>query len=239
MGGDGDLAEVEPDVERGMLHSVVDDILLGGENGHEEVEEEEEGDDQVDSEDPEEDDDDDEKAEDMFSKAVVDAKGKVGKQAAVERVERQAQRLADALAAKGAPTLNQKLSAGVPPDASIFVRGLSLDTTREQLFQSMRTFGQVASCRVVVNKETSKAKGTAFVDFLTAAAAAAAVKACALGRSKDGPGVVVAGRQVDVDFALDSEGARKLAAEKAGGGAGGGQKDRRNLYLVSNVVSSK
>ena len=48
-------------------------------------------------------------------------------------------------------------------------------------------------------------------------------------RRKEGPGVVVAGRTVDVDLALGHDDIRSLAAQKA---SERGPRDKRNLYLV-------
>ena len=42
----------------------------------------------------------------------------------------------------------------------------------------MERFGAVKSCRLVVDKDTKKLKGTAFVDFETTKAAEKAVAAC-------------------------------------------------------------
>lgn len=46
----------------------------------------------------------------------------------------------------------------------------------------LQTFGPVRSCRLVVDKDSGKLKGTAFVDFYRVASAHAAAEACAKGR---------------------------------------------------------
>ena len=46
----------------------------------------------------------------------------------------------------------------------------------------MERFGAVKSCRLVVDKDTKKLKGTAFVDFETTKAAEKAVAACSKDR---------------------------------------------------------
>jgi nucleolar protein 4 len=87
-------------------------------------------------------------------------------------------------------------------------------------------FGPVKSARLVLNKETGKPKGTAFIEFRESAAAAAAAHASAQARSGRGVGVTLKGRPLDVDVALSQQGARQLAAA-----TGTGPEDRRNLYL--------
>jgi nucleolar protein 4 len=120
-----------------------------------------------------------------------------------------------------------------PPGASVFVRGLSLDLTKDDVFMAMKTYGYVVSTRLVVDKTTGKSKGTAFVDYRYEDSAQKVVAVCAKGRENSGPGVVIGGKKVEVDLALDSDGARKLAAEKgaAGLGPGGVFGDKRNIYL--------
>ena len=252
---DDEVPELAPEQERGMLHNVIGDILGektsdeeeesdGEENGKEESddevmefdedEEESEYDEEMsdaeegsgkESEELEESEEEGPVANggDMFSRKSI-KNNKSEQNAAVERLERRTEQIAAALegAGKREPP---------PPGASVFVRGLALDITKDQLFTAMRAYGPVASARLVVDKSTGNPKGTAFVDFRIIKAAEAVVAACAKGRQKAGPGVLVAGKKVDVDLALDSDGARNLAAEKVlGVGADG--KDRRNLYLA-------
>jgi RNA recognition motif-containing protein len=98
-----------------------------------------------------------------------------------------------------------------------------------------------------MNKSTGQPKGTAFVDFKAPAGAAAAAAACARARAGKGPELQIKGRPIEVDAALDQDGARSLAVAHAvakgapgyaggaaGGAAGKGAKgaDRRNLYLA-------
>ncbi|KAG7673445.1 hypothetical protein Ndes2526B_g03108 [Nannochloris sp. 'desiccata'] len=245
---DSDIVPVlAPEEERGMLHSVIGNILGEGadsdededmedaeEGDSEEEEEEEEGvetlnDEEVEEkEESEEDEEEDEHAPkgDMFSRKAIE-NSKSAPNAAVERLERRAEQFTAALedgAAKKAPP---------PPGASVFVRGLALDVTKDDVFLAMKAYGYVVSTRLVVDKTTGKSKGTAFVDYRYEDSAQKVVAACTKGRENAGPGVVIGGKKVDVDLALDSDGARKLAAEKgaAGLGPGGVFGDRRNIYL--------
>lgn len=85
----------------------------------------------------------------------------------------------------------------------------------------LERYGPIKACRLVINKATGVAKGTAFVEFRTPAGAAAAAAASARARSGKGPEVQLRGRAMEIDAALDKEGARTLAiaqAEEKGGG---------------------
>jgi nucleolar protein 4 len=238
-------ADLAPEEERGMLHSVIGDILGEGDSKDEDMQDaaaeeedasEEEGietfsdDDNDDEEESDEEDDsqDDSDApkQDMFSRKAIENSKSVPN-AALERLERRAEQFTAALedgVAKKAPP---------PPGASVFVRGLSLDLTKDDVFMAMKTYGYVVSTRLVVDKTTGKSKGTAFVDYRYEDSAQNVVAVCAKGRENSGPGVVIGGKKVEVDLALDSDGARKLAAEKgaAGLGPGGVFGDKRNIYL--------
>ena len=90
-------------------------------------------------------------------------------------------------------------------------------------------------CRLVLNKATGKAKGTAFADFATREGAKKAVAASAAHKSHAGPGVSLKGRQLEVDLALDQDAARQLAREQGKSGKGG---DKRNLYLVRRALET-
>lgn len=95
----------------------------------------------------------------------------------------------------------------------------------------METFGPVHMCRVVMDKASSKPKGTAFVEYKSAADAVKATQACDRGRKSSGPGVSLKGKVIDLDLALDPDAARQLSQAKGGGISGGLTKDKRNLYL--------
>lgn len=60
---------------------------------------------------------------------------------------------------------------------TVFVRGLHLDTKFVALQARLSAFGEVKSCRVVLDKVSGKSKGVAFVDFATPEAAQKAVDA--------------------------------------------------------------
>ncbi|KAK9829098.1 hypothetical protein WJX72_003878 [[Myrmecia] bisecta] len=125
-------------------------------------------------------------------------------------------------------------SRTVPAESrTVFVRGLPLDMTSQQLQARLESFGRVKACRLVVDKVTKKQKGTAFVEFREAASAKKAADACARARKGEGPGIVVAGRPLEVDLALSQDDARSLAAQKL---PHFDSKDNRNLYLAKEGV---
>lgn len=138
----------------------------------------------------------------------------------------------------------------------LFLRNLPFDCTRHDVFESFRPFGFITSIYIVKDKETNKIpKGTAFVSFQRPDQAAKALEfAAAVGssnfisqrstattttvedqwennnRGSVGGGIVLNGRRLLVDLAVDKETATTLTVtEKKQGEAGG--KDRRNLYL--------
>ena len=206
-----------------MLHSVIDDILGGGDDSEDvEEQDDEDSEEEIENEGNSDDDSEEEEEEegDMFGHNKMKSNEP---SAAVERLERRAEQMAAALEDAAA----KKTAPPPPAGATVFVRGLTVDVTKDQLFTAMRAYGQIASVRLVIDKISGKTKGTAFVDFRTLPAAEAVVAACEKGRNNAGTGVLVAGRRVEVDLALDSDGARKLAVEKGVGPIG----DRRNLYL--------
>lgn len=82
-----------------------------------------------------------------------------------------------------------------------------------------------------MDKATGQAKGTAFVEFRSAASARAAAAAADKARESSGPAITVAGRMVGCDLALGADDVRSLAAKNAGG-----RVDRRNLGLVSSSL---
>lgn len=195
---DNDM-DIAPEVEKQMLHGVLDDIL-GGKDSKKKGEE-----------------DAPPVSKDPFNRAnLAGAQG----QEAVERLEQQAKRREEMAARR---------SEGGGTPCTVFVRGLPLDVVKEQVEATMRTYGPLRACRLVMNKDTGKPRGTAFVEFRDERGATAAAQACARGRSGDGLGVIIAGRKVDVDPALGGDDVRALAVSRTKDGDG----DKRNTYLVS------
>jgi nucleolar protein 4 len=116
-----------------------------------------------------------------------------------------------------------RVSDGGP--VTVFAHNLSPESSARDLQLALSAFGRIKACRLVVDKVTGRSKGTAFVEFADAPAAAAAVASA--GASL---GVAVGGRQVQLAAAVSKEDARALGAGKAGDAAV--VKDRRNFYLA-------
>ena len=136
----------------------------------------------------------------------------------------------------------------------LFLRNLPFDCTRHDIFEVFRVFGHISSIFLVKDKETNKIpKGTAFVSFQQVQHAKKAME-CAKATSNfvsqrattsnniatevlpeidsgatEG-GIVIKGRRLLVDVAVDKGTASTLSAtEKKRDDIG--HKDRRNLYL--------
>jgi RNA recognition motif-containing protein len=58
----------------------------------------------------------------------------------------------------------------------ILVRNLSRDTTQNELLELFKAYGNVQYCKVVMDRETGKSKGFAFVEMPHAGEAKAAIK---------------------------------------------------------------
>lgn len=212
---DVDVDDVEPDEERNMMYSVIDDLLMKDER--EEEEEEGEG---------------EEEEEEM-----VEEEGEPPQQ------QQRSKLPLDPNPYPHLTTTTQGLNPLLPPASvedgvTVFIRGLPLDLVKDQLYSKMKTYGRIRSCRLVKDKTTGKLKGTAFVDFVDTSSAEKVAEVCSKWRSKQGPGVVVAGIVVECDVAVNADAARDLAvAARGGGGTGGsvgdkkGSASKRNLHL--------
>lgn len=93
-----------------------------------------------------------------------------------------------------------------------------------------------------VAQVSGKPKGTAFVEFEYPADAQKAAAACARGRAKTGPGVTVAGRQIDIDMALTQVctnvgtwRVRRCAQMLGGFGLGVGSEESKGAYVYYRV----
>lgn len=121
---------------------------------------------------------------------------------------------------------------------TIFIRNLPFDATRHDLFELLRKFGKIESI-YVCKAENGIAKGTAFLNYAKPAAAQRAIRAAdtRIGSEKPedegevatvGTGVLLNGRQLMIDLAVDKETASTLTLDKKQAGGG---KDRRHMYL--------
>jgi nucleolar protein 4 len=151
-------------------------------------------------------------------------------------------------------TSNYDDKTAVAEGRCLFVRNLPFDCTRHDIFDVFRTYGYITSIFIVKDKETNKIpKGTAFVSFqkphhankamewaklsstFVSLRAATSISVASEGVSEldqgtaEG-GIVIKGRRLLVDLAVDKETASTLSGmEKKRDDIG--HKDRRNLYL--------
>src|SRR4051812_43163107 len=91
----------------------------------------------------------------------------------------------------------------------LYVGNLSYDVTEDELTQLFGQCGQVSSAKIIMDRDTGRSKGFAFVEMANDEEATHAIA-----RMK---GTDLKGRQITVDE----------AREKQGGGAGGGSGNLR------------
>ena len=136
------------------------------------------------------------------------------------------------------PLPGAKTKRTTPPEAgaSVFLRDVPTEVTKQEVYERMRAFGAVRSCRLVMDKATGRPKGTAFVDFHEPRSAAAAVAAA---EKEEGGGVKIAGRRLAIALAVSASEAASLAEQRSKASLVGGRakrdgpRDNRNLYLAS------
>ena len=92
---------------------------------------------------------------------------------------------------------------------SIYVGNLAYTATEEDLRQAFSQFGEVASVNVVMDRETGRPRGFAFVEMPNGTEAATAIKELNLAE--------ISGRAVTVNEARP-----KTNQPRRGGGGGGG-----------------
>lgn len=94
---------------------------------------------------------------------------------------------------------------------NIYVGNLAYEITDKELEAAFSPFGQVTAARIVIDRETNRARGFGFVEMANAAEAQAAIKAL---NGKD-----LKGRTLTVNEARPKA--------EAGGGGGGGNRFSR------------
>ena len=97
---------------------------------------------------------------------------------------------------------------------NIFVGNLSFSTKEDGLRAAFEAYGQVASARVVTDRETGRSRGFAFVEMANADEAQAAIAALD-GREVDG-------RALKVNEARPKEEGGSRGGSRGGGYGGGG-----------------
>lgn len=107
----------------------------------------------------------------------------------------------------------------------LFVAGLPYDLNDEELQQIFEAYGNVASAKVILDRETRKSRGFGFVEFPDDAEAEKAIKAL--------DGGSLEGKQLTVKVAVDKPQGNDRSRDKGGrGGYGqrGDNRDRNNRY---------
>ncbi|GKY97770.1 hypothetical protein MPSEU_000735200 [Mayamaea pseudoterrestris] len=121
-------------------------------------------------------------------------------------------------------------NAALAEKRALFIRNLPFDVSRHDLFELFRKYGKIDSI-YLCKGENGIAKGTAFLNYVKPAAAQRAVQAADVsggaGGDFDGAGILLSGRRLLVDLAVDKETATTLTIDKNNVGG----KDRRNMYL--------
>jgi nucleolar protein 4 len=107
---------------------------------------------------------------------------------------------------------------------TVFAHNLPPEASVLELQTALSDFERAVRCRLVLDKSSGEAKGTAFLEFASARAADRAIERSAA------EGVLVRGRRVRLALAVSKEAARSLGEEKAARVPAG--KDRRHLFLA-------
>lgn len=89
----------------------------------------------------------------------------------------------------------------------LYVGGLSYDTTEDQLTEAFAKFGTVESAKVIMDRDSGRSKGFAFVEMSSNSEAQKAMQGL--------NGTVLDGRSIRVDHAQERQ-------ERGGGGGGRG-----------------
>jgi len=134
---------------------------------------------------------------------------------------------------------------------TLFLRNIPFDATRHDIFELFRTYGRIQAVYLVKDHQTGVFKGTAFVRFEKEEGCAAALEAAGvnsddgnfvssknivMGLGQDGgmSGIMLKGRNIFIDLAVDRTTASSLAVQRDADGKPLKKmigKDRRNLYL--------
>ena len=108
---------------------------------------------------------------------------------------------------------------------NLFVTKLNFDTTQDTLQALFEEFGEVSSCKLIVDRETGRSKGFAFVEMPDDDSARAAIESLNMAR--------IEGRQIIVKEAEDRpqrEGGYRGGGDRREGGYRGGGDRREGGY---------
>ncbi|ORY03776.1 hypothetical protein K493DRAFT_345951 [Basidiobolus meristosporus CBS 931.73] len=125
------------------------------EEGEEEEEEEEDNDEEAEV--------DEEEEEEVFDPLDSDDDEEEGEEMEVDE-EEDAESDAEEDDSEDEET-EEKEKAPIPPGTTLFIRNISFDTEEEDLYEHFRQFGKVRYCRITMDHETGRSRGTGFVCF--------------------------------------------------------------------------
>jgi len=135
---------------------------------------------------------------------------------------------------------SKKSDTALTEGRTVFLRNLPFDATRKDLFDLFAKYGYIESIYLVKDKETQMLKGTAFVTYKRPKNAQVAVAAASeqkevgtplLGPAAPGPELVLKGRKILANMAVDKETADTFASKEHNAPAA----DRRNMYLQAEA----
>ncbi|XP_075517714.1 UBP1-associated protein 2B-like [Primulina tabacum] len=149
----------------------------------EEEEEEEESSSEEEESESESEEDDDEEEEDDISSSEDEENDEASKRSTVRELlepfgKDQIIDLLKEAGSKDASLLAKiiEMADSDPTHRNLFIHGIGYDATSEQLVQAFKPFGEIEESKLIVDKNTGRAKGYAFVLFKTRAAAKKALK---------------------------------------------------------------
>jgi len=134
----------------------------------------------------------------------------------------------------------QDKAASVKEQRTLFLRNLPFDSTRHDIFQLFSKFGYIESIYLVKDKSTNMLKGTAFVTFSNPRSAQKATQdssfvsqrqAADSSENKPGSSLLLRGRQIYVNMAVDRETAVTFDSKEMKTSSA----DRRNMYLQAEA----
>jgi cold-inducible RNA-binding protein len=110
----------------------------------------------------------------------------------------------------------------------LYVGNLSFSTTEEALRDAFAEFGEIVDAKLMIERDTGRSRGFAFIELATAEAARTAIEQM--------NGAVLDGRSLRVNEAEDRPdrgrggGGGGGFGRRDGGGAGGNRNNRRNRW---------
>jgi nucleolar protein 4 len=111
-------------------------------------------------------------------------------------------------------------------DRSVFVRNIPFGATETDIFTAFRKFGKIQFAKLVIDMQTKRSKGSAFVQFAKSRDAKAAIEECA------SSALILSGRVLRVDSVVTKDRARVLTQESRDSEKAS---DKRRLYLAKEA----